>query len=116
MSAPELLKQAGSALAAGNAEEAVAKYDEALALVPDEVKHSVLFNKAVALDGAGRTEEAADTLKEVLELKSDLVEARHNLAVFQLKLGQHDACAETVDSIIGDSTEPGQTDVRALKV
>lgn len=82
MSAPELMKQASDALAAGNAEEAVAKFDEALALVPAEIRPTVMFNKGIALANAGRTEEAAATMKEVLEIKDDMKEARHNLAVF----------------------------------
>ncbi|MGF6754394.1 tetratricopeptide (TPR) repeat protein [Paraburkholderia sp. GAS42] len=66
-------------------EDSLRVFDEALSHFPDDaVLH---FNRAVALDGLGRLDEAAQSYEQCLELNPSYADAHHNLAILRDKLG-----------------------------
>ncbi|MBU1701119.1 MAG: sulfatase-like hydrolase/transferase [Candidatus Eisenbacteria bacterium] len=62
---------------AGELEEAIAEYREALRYIPHHV--DALFNLAASLGEAGRLDEVIVTLKRLLTIKPDYAEAHYNL-------------------------------------
>ncbi|AET93034.1 TPR repeat-containing protein [Burkholderia sp. YI23] len=65
--------------------DALAVFDEALSHFPDDaVLH---FNRAVALEGVGRAEEAVQSYRRCLEADPDYADAHHNLAILLDKRG-----------------------------
>jgi len=66
-------------------DDALLVFDAALAHFPaDAVLH---FNRAVALEGLGRVEEALQSYRRCLEVDADYADAHHNLAILLEKRG-----------------------------
>ena len=74
----DLLTRAGNAQAAGNNAEAVALYQEFVAIVPHHA--DALNNLGVALFNSGRYEEAERCYRQAIEIKPDFPGALCNLA------------------------------------
>jgi tetratricopeptide (TPR) repeat protein len=68
--------------------EAIAAYDQALAIKPD--KHEALNNKGNALSELGRKEEAIAACDQAIQIKSDYDSAWYNKACFSALLNQSD--------------------------
>lgn len=84
-----LAEQAHAALAAGRAADAIELYDKALELAPEERR--LHYDRGVALEREGRTDEARQSYESVLRGLNDEVERR---ALFNLGgLGLDDAAA-----------------------
>jgi tetratricopeptide (TPR) repeat protein len=96
----------GIALAdAGRTSEAIAQYDEALRLKPDDAEvHNNLGN---ALADAGRTSEAIAQYEEALRLKPDDAKAHNNLGNALAKTGRtSEAIAQFEEALAALSPKP----------
>jgi hypothetical protein len=72
----------------GHHEEALKAYDRAIKLDPDN--GTLLHNRSVVLCRSGRVEEAMPDLRRAIELEPDLVDARFNLGLSALLLGDYE--------------------------
>ncbi|MEK7677935.1 MAG: tetratricopeptide repeat protein [Verrucomicrobiota bacterium] len=78
-----LLAEGNESLHQGKLAEAIAKYNEALRLNPDD--EDTHFNLAIALARAGRNEEAKQHYEEALRILPDYAEVHNNLGNLLLK-------------------------------
>lgn len=110
--ARELAARGLEALRAGRSEEAVSLYGQALELAPDErILH---YDRAVALERAGRTDEARDAYEAAL---SGLDDATERSALFNLGALDLDRAgeAEALLRSVVDAEEPAPTEVQAAR-
>ena len=86
---PGILSNLGNALQAqGDLQGAVAAYGQALAGKPDDP--GILSNLGTALQSQGNLQEAMAAFHQALASKPDFCEARFNLSLLQLLLGNHE--------------------------
>ena len=89
----------GIALSAmGRKEEAIAAYDQALAIKPD--KHEALNNKGNALSAMGRKEEAIAAYDQALAIKPDDHEALNNKGVDLSAIGRKEEAIAAYDQAL----------------
>jgi protein O-mannosyl-transferase len=82
----------GSALArAGNLEEAMAHYEEALRMRPDDAETH--YNVGLTLAQLGQMQEAIAQYEQALQIKPDYAEAHNNLGNALLQAGQFEQAA-----------------------
>ncbi|MEM8503854.1 MAG: tetratricopeptide repeat protein [Cyanobacteria bacterium P01_D01_bin.1] len=89
----------GIALSAlGRKEEAIAAYDQALAIKPD--KHEALNNKGVDLSALGRNEAAVAAYDQALAIKPDKHEALYNKGIALSALGRKEEAIAAYDQAL----------------
>ncbi|XP_057442566.1 TPR repeat-containing thioredoxin TTL1-like [Lotus japonicus] len=100
---PEVLKSTGNeAYKKGRFEEALALYDQAIAL--DSNKATYHCNKSAALIGLGRFEEAIFECEESIRLEPSYIRAHNRLATIYFRLGEAEKALDCNNSTSsGDS-------------
>ncbi len=83
----------------GRGEEAVASYDEAIAVDPGHILAHL--NRGIALAGMGRAEEAVASYDEAIRLDTSLARAHHSRANALVVLGRNDEALGAYDAAIG---------------
>jgi len=97
--APAHLNLGNAQRGLGRHQDALASYDHALRLRPDDP--AALNNRGIALRDLDRPREAVAAYTRALALRPDHVDAHLNLAIVQLELGQADAALASVDRALG---------------
>ena len=87
----------------GRKEEAIASYDQAVAIKPD--KHEAWYNRGVALSALGRNEEAIASYDEVLALKPDYYRAWDNRGDVLVNLKRYEEAIASYDLAIAINPE-----------
>ncbi|MBW4459592.1 MAG: tetratricopeptide repeat protein [Nodosilinea sp. WJT8-NPBG4] len=82
----------------GRYEEAIAAYDQALAIKPD--KHEALYNKGYSLSVLGRYEEAIAAYDQTLAIKPNLHEALYNKGYSLSVLGRYEEAIAAYDQAL----------------
>jgi len=91
-----LLKEADRLREENRFADALARYDEVLAIKPDDT--ATLNNKGIMLRDLRRLDEAIPCFEAALAIAPDMAIARFNLAVMQLKIGDWQAGLENHES------------------
>ncbi len=96
----EMLNNLGNSLAAlGRHDEAVARYEQAIALAPNVAMPH--HNLATALEALNRTNEALVHYERACALKPDLVDAQLGMANVLRQLGRFDEAHRAFETVIG---------------
>ncbi len=82
----------------GEYEEAIAAYDQALAIKPDY--HEALYNKGIALSAIGRNEDAIAAYDQALAIKPDDHEALNNKGIALSAFGRNEDAITAYDQAL----------------
>ncbi len=83
---------------AGKLEEAIAAFDQALAIKPD--KHEAFYGKGVVLGNLGRYEAAIAAYDQALAIKPDLHDAFYNKGIALGNLGRYEEAIAAFDQAV----------------
>ncbi len=79
-------------------EEAIASYDKAIEIKPDD--HEAWYNRGISLDDLGRNEEAIGSFDKAIEIKPDDHEAWYGRGVSLYALGRNEEAIASYDKAI----------------
>jgi len=82
----------------GKWKEAIAAFDQAVAIKPDE--HDTFYNKGIALGNLGRYEEAIAAFDQALAIKPDRHDAFYNKGIVLGNLGRYEEAIAAFDQIL----------------